>query len=158
MAVGSAGTVAVSAVVPSRTGVAGGLSFTAHLASGAIGVAGGTAILYMSSTRTLQHGLAAAGITMPPAEQETLNAAAPGADAASKILDNYGTETAAKITGIMTDGFTNGLSHAYWLSLGAALIGVLVVIAIDEKKLKNADAKTSANEPNESGEEPGAKL
>jgi len=140
MAVGSAGTVAVSAVVPSRTGVAGGLSFTVHLACGAIGVAGGTAILYLSSTRTLQHGLAAAGITMSAAGQTTLNAAAPGADAAGKILGTYGTEMAARITSIMTDGFTNGLSHAYWLALGAALIGLLIVIALDEKKLKSADA------------------
>ena len=41
----------------------------------------------------------------------------------------------------MTDGLTNGLSHDYWLALGAALIGLLIVIALDEKKLKSADAK-----------------
>ena len=143
MGVGSAGTVAVSAVDPSRTGVAGGLSFTVHLACGAVGVAGGTAILYMSSKGTLQHGLSDAGISMPPAEQATLNAAAPGAEAATRILGTYSTEAAATIQDLMTTSFTHGLSHAYWLAFGAALIGLLIVIAIDEKKLKNADADSS---------------
>ncbi len=139
MAVGSAGTVAVSAVDPSRTGAAGGLSFTAHLASGAVGVAGGTAIMYASSTSTLQHGLSEAGISMPATEQATLNAAAPGADAAAKILGTYSADTAGKIQDLMIAGFTHGISHAYWLALAAAIVGLLIVIAIDENKLKNAD-------------------
>ncbi|WP_421725379.1 MFS transporter [Bauldia sp.] len=140
MGVGSAGTVAVSAVAPTRTGVAGGLSFTVHLACGAVGVAGGTAILYLSSTQTLQRGLSEAGIAVTPADQATLNAAAPGADATARILGTFTTETATAIQNLMTTSFAQGLSHAYWLALGAALVGLVCVIAIDEKKLKNADA------------------
>ena len=45
LCVGTAGTAAVSAVPPSRAGVAGGLSFMFHLCFGAIGVASGTAIM-----------------------------------------------------------------------------------------------------------------
>ena len=145
MGVGSAGTVAVSAVDASRTGVAGGLSFTVHLTCGAVGVAGGTAILYMSGTRALREGLSGAGISMPPAEQTTLNAAAPGADAVTKILDAYGSEVAAKIQNIMTASFSHGLSEAYWLALASAFIGLLAVMAIDEKRLKNADAGPSTD-------------
>lgn len=45
LCVGTAGTAAVSAVPPARAGVAGGLSFMAHLSIGAIGVGGATAIM-----------------------------------------------------------------------------------------------------------------
>ena len=50
LCVGTAGTAAVSAVPPARAGVAGGLSFMVHLAIGALGVAGATAIMNAETT------------------------------------------------------------------------------------------------------------
>ena len=49
MAVNASGTAAVSAVAPSRAGLAGGLSFMLHLSYGAVGVAIATAIMYATS-------------------------------------------------------------------------------------------------------------
>lgn len=135
--VGSAGTAAVSAVAPARAGLAGGLTFTVHLSFGAIGVAGATAIMYASNAVWLKQGLTDAGIAMPPADQAVLNAAAPGADAVGNVLANYSTENAATIQSLLVRGFTTGMSDAYWLALVAAIIGLVAVIAIDEKKLRS---------------------
>lgn len=57
LCVGTAGTAAVSAVLPSRAGVAGGLSFMVHLCIGALGVAGATAIMNAETAGAAQAGL-----------------------------------------------------------------------------------------------------
>ena len=92
LCVGTAGTAAVSAVPPSRAGVAGGLSFMVHLSIGALGVAGATAIMSADTA-----GVAQAG---------------------------------------MGEAFATGMRHAYWLAAALAILGVVVVAAIDEKKLQ----------------------
>ncbi|MCP4329324.1 MAG: MFS transporter [Alphaproteobacteria bacterium] len=60
LCVGTAGTAAVSAVPPSRAGVAGGLSFMAHLCTGALGVAGATAIMNAETAGVAQAGMSKA--------------------------------------------------------------------------------------------------
>ena len=92
LCVGTAGTAAVSAVPPSRAGVAGGLSFMVHLSIGALGVAGATAIMSADTA-----GVAQAG---------------------------------------MGEAFATGMRHAYWLAAAVAVLGVVVVALIDEKKLQ----------------------
>ena len=57
LCVGTAGTAAVSAVPPSRAGVAGGLSFMFHLCLGALGVAGATAIVNAETAGAAQAGV-----------------------------------------------------------------------------------------------------
>lgn len=60
LCVGTAGTAAVSAVPPARAGVAGGVSFMAHLCVGAIGVAGATAIMHAETAGVAQSGISEA--------------------------------------------------------------------------------------------------
>lgn len=50
LCVGTAGTAAVSAVRASRAGLAGGLSFMLHLMLAAIGIAGGTAVMFAETS------------------------------------------------------------------------------------------------------------
>ena len=57
LCVGTAGTAAVSAVPPTRAGVAGGLSFMVHLSIGALGVAGATAIMSADTAGVAQAGM-----------------------------------------------------------------------------------------------------
>ena len=57
LCVGTAGTAAVSTVPPSRAGVAGGLSFMVHLSTGALGVAGATAIMNAETAGVAQAGM-----------------------------------------------------------------------------------------------------
>ncbi len=139
IAIGSAGTVTISTVAPSRAGLAGGLSFTVHLALGAIGVAGATAIMYATSLASLKNGLSQAGITMSLAEQKALNGAAPEADAVSRVLANHSAQTAETVHTLLIEAFANGMSRAYWLTFVLAVIGLFVVIAIDEEKLRRVE-------------------
>jgi MFS family permease len=57
LCVGTAGTAAVSTVPASRAGVAGGLSFMVHLSTGALGVAGATAIMNAETAGVAQAGM-----------------------------------------------------------------------------------------------------
>jgi MFS family permease len=139
LVVGPAGTAAVGAADPSRAGVAGGLSFTVHLAMGAIGVAAGTAILFGVSEAKLQQGLGALGITLSAAERVTLSGAAAGAEAARAILDRFTPEAAAQITATLREAFTSGLQRAYWFALALAVVGVAMSLSLDDEKLKKVD-------------------
>ena len=139
LTVGPSGTAAVSAVDPSRAGVAGALSFTAHLAMGAIGVATGTAILFGISTAKLQQGLAALGVSLSAVEQVTISGAAAGTAAARAILDRFTPQIADQVTTTLREAFVAGLHGAYWFALALTVVGVAVGLTLDDAKLKNVD-------------------
>lgn len=147
IAIGSAGTAAVSAVRQERAGLAGALSFTVHLAYGAIGVAVATAIMYASSLAAVGRGLARDGISMSLADQTRINAAVPGSDIVRGILAGYDAGTSAKIHEILTASFTKGLGNAFWVAFVSAVLGVLAVIVIDEQKLKSVSEQTGSEKP-----------
>lgn len=140
LVVGTAGAAAVGAADPSRASLAGALSFMFHLAFGATGVAAGTAILFAASKTALAGALSAAGITMSPADQLTLSAAAASSPASLEILNHFPTDTAARITSAMNDAFVSGLHQAYWLALAFAVIGIAVAVCIRDEKLVNVDS------------------
>jgi EmrB/QacA subfamily drug resistance transporter len=139
LSVSPAGTATVSAVKPSRAGLAGGLAFMVHLGFGAIGVAVATAVMYASSLVTIGRQLAEAGIKMLPADQKVLNGGVLDSEAARSILSAFNTQDVTKIQGAVADGFIHGLSLAFWVALISALLGILAVIAIDEKGLRKVD-------------------
>ncbi len=140
MAIGPAGTAAVSAVNPSRAGLAGGLSFMMHLAFGAIGVAGATAIMYVSARGFLQQGAKNIGITLSESELTTLNAGTVDSPSVRAVLSKLDTDQADRLRTLITDAFAHGVSQAYWLALAAAVIGLIVIWAIDESKLHDVDS------------------
>lgn len=139
LSVSPAGTATVSAVAPSRAGLAGGLGFMFHLAFGAIGVAVATAIMYGTSLVALGQSLAQAGIKMLPADLRVINGGARDSQVTSKILSDFSEKEVAHIHGAITDSFVHGLSLAYIVALVCAAIGILVVLAIDEKKLRRVE-------------------
>ncbi len=112
----------------------------AHLALGAIGVAGGTAILLGLSATELRQGIAALAVALSPAEVLTLNSAAPGTPASRDIIDRFGANIADQIAGVVRDTFVSGLHQAYWLPLVMAVIGIFVALALDEEKLTQVTA------------------
>ncbi|MEM8841912.1 MAG: MFS transporter, partial [Pseudomonadota bacterium] len=68
LCVGSSGTASVSAVSPDQAGLAGGLSFMAHLLYGAMMVAVATVIMAVVTTSELDHRLYDLRIHMSPAD------------------------------------------------------------------------------------------
>lgn len=60
LCIGTAGTATVNATPPSHVGVAGGLSFMVHLCTGALGVAGATAIMSAQTKGVAEAGMSAA--------------------------------------------------------------------------------------------------
>jgi DHA2 family methylenomycin A resistance protein-like MFS transporter len=139
LCVGPAGSAAVGAADPSRASLAGALSFMVHLSLGAIGVAGGTAILYGLSASKLQQGVAALDVSLSAADRLALNSAAPGAAASREILARFSTPVADQITAAIRDAFAFGLHQAYWLPSAMAVIGIFVALALDDRKLAQTD-------------------
>ncbi len=136
ISVGSAGTATVSAVAPKRAGLAGGLSFMLHLTYGAIGVAVATAIMYATNLSSLASGLAQAGIKMSAADQIVLSGGSVDTSAARSVLSNFSAADSEKVSVVLSEAFTQGMSHAYWPAVVSAAVGILVVLAIDEQKLQ----------------------
>ncbi len=135
-----AGTASVSAADPSRAGLAGGLAYMFHLGLGAIGVGGATAIMYETSRSALKQGLATAGLNVSAADQAALNAASAHGEAAQTILARYGTDAAQKIEAALGDAFAAGLQQAYWLALAFAVLGLVLALCLDAKKLGGESA------------------
>jgi EmrB/QacA subfamily drug resistance transporter len=139
LSVSPAGTATVSAVKPARAGLAGGLGFMFHLACGAIGVAVATAIMFGSSLLAIGKSLVEAGIEMSPVDVRAINGGALNSQATRKVLADYDAKDLAGIHGAITDGFIHGLSQAYIVALVCAAIGIFIVLAIDEKKLRKVE-------------------
>lgn len=136
IAIGSAGTATVSAVVPKRAGLAGGLSFMLHLAFGATGVAVATAIMYATNLSSLAVGLVKAGIKMSAADQSVLSGGSINTDAVRSVLSSFSAADTEKVRVILGEAFTQGMGLAYLPALLFAVIGIIVVLMIDEEKLQ----------------------
>ena len=77
---------------------------------------------------------------MSAVDQVAINTGAANTPAARSILERYGTDDADGIRTVLTEAFAHGVSQAYWIALISAVVGLLVIMAIDESKLHNADA------------------
>lgn len=102
---------------------------------GSIGVALTTVIVWAVSTAHFSGGLAAMDVTMPAADQQALNASALEADAIDKILAPYSAEDRRLIRALTRDSFTLGLRRAYALPLLSAVVGLVVCLFIDSRKI-----------------------
>lgn len=138
---GPAGTATVNAVPNENAGLAGGLGFMVHLVVGAIGVAGATAIVNATSLNRLEQGLSDAGITMQPAEVALLNAAVPGGQKAQAAVAGLDAQSVEVVHSLLRSAFTAGMSHAFWLALGLAALGLVAVRLVNEARLHRALAK-----------------
>lgn len=136
LTVTTSGAAAVGSVHPSRTGLAGGLSFMAHLVCGAVGVAVATALMFSISAATLARELTAAGISLSLADQRTLTGTNPDSPEAKSVLSALSPEQSDKVSQILMDAFAAGLSSAFWCALIPAAIGLVLMFALDEAKLE----------------------
>ncbi len=124
--VSAAGPAAVAAADRSRASLAGGLSFMVHLATGAMGVAAATAILFGTAAASLRDGLAAIGVKLSAADQIALAGSARGTAEARRILDRFPSDVSDHITTLVQNGFTAGLNSALWFCLAFAAVGIAV--------------------------------
>ena len=76
---------------------------------------------------------------MSAADQRVLNAASAHGAEARDVLAGYGGEAAQKIVAAQGDAFIAGMHSAYWLALAFAIVGVVVVLLIDVRKLHGVD-------------------
>ena len=132
--VSAAGTLAVAAVEPERASLASGVAFMVHLALGALGVAGATAVVFAVSTARFQSALERIGVTLSAADQAALAGFARGSPEARQILDRISPENAAQISTELERAFTAGFDGAMWLSMGFIVVGLVLTLFIGKPK------------------------
>jgi len=140
LTVGPSGTAAVCAVKPERAGLVGGLSFMVHLVYGAISVACATAIMYVSSLRTLKDSLADTGISMSQADLKAINGGTLNTETAKTILQKLSPDQAEKVTEALSTAFQTGMSTAFIFSTLSVSVGVVFALMLDENKLHKIES------------------
>ncbi len=135
LCVGPSGTASVSAVSPERAGLAGGLSFMAHLLYGATMVAVATVIMASVTASELDHRLYDLRIHMSPADIGVISQNSPGTQSAKAILDQFSESNRKAILTALRASFDRGLDMSYLLAALSALVGVVLCRMLNEKKL-----------------------
>ncbi|MEM7223342.1 MAG: MFS transporter [Pseudomonadota bacterium] len=130
VAVSASGPAAVAAVDPSRASLAGGLSFMVHLALGALGVAGATAILFGVSTARLSGALEHLGISLSPSAQLALAGSARGTPEAKQALRGIDAEKATEITAAAQNAFVAGFDWAICFCVAVTTSGIILALFI----------------------------
>ncbi len=139
MIFGPAGTAAINAADPKRAGMAGGLSFMFHLALGAIGVAGGTALMFGAGLASLRRGLEGIGVKLSAADQTALASGAIHSPEVQQILGRFGPEETDKVIAVVREAFVAGMHRAFWLAFAFALLGLIFSLCLNEKRLRGVD-------------------
>jgi EmrB/QacA subfamily drug resistance transporter len=122
-------TAAMNSVNPDKAGVASGTLSMNRMLGGTFGVAALGALFQHLSRGELADKLAGTGI--PPAVREKVvhSLGSPGGSGA-----HLAAALAAKVTKASNEAFVHALSSAMWLSTGMALLGVVVALALIERR------------------------
>jgi EmrB/QacA subfamily drug resistance transporter len=122
-------TAAMNSVNPDKAGVASGTLSMNRMLGGTFGVAALGALFQHLSRSELTDKLAGSGI--PPAVREKIVHSLGSSGGAGAHLSPA---LAERVTRASNEAFVHALSSAMWLSTGVALLGVVVALALIEKR------------------------
>lgn len=136
VAVGPAGTIALAAVDPEDSSLAGGLGFAFHLALGAIAISIGTLILSTTLTHVVQTDLDKAQITVSESELRDLTGAAAGTARRDHALAEIPESDRGVVQDAIVSGTEQGFHTMFWVSAAFALVGLLLVTLLPRGKIE----------------------
>lgn len=120
-------TAAVTALDPSRSSLAGGITYMFQIAGGSIGLGLTTAAFTAGSRDALRDSLPAIGVVLDEAERDAVHGVLAGTDSAAQILARFDTGVADRLVDLVRDAFGGGMQWAFRLDAALALGGLLVV-------------------------------
>ena len=136
--VGPAGTATVSSASEENASLVSGLGFMTHMAVGAMGVAGTTAVLNAVSLRHLLGGVQTAGLPLTPSEVDTVRTSGTGG------LDKLSGAETETLQTLLGEAFVAGFQTASIIGLACAVAGLACVLFLDFDRLKRALGGASA--------------
>jgi hypothetical protein len=122
-------TAAMNAVVPQKAGVASGILSMSRMVGGTFGVAVLGAIFQSLARTRLDHLLAGVPLTHAQRDELVQNL---GSGQVSHVTAHVRPDVAARISHAARETFVYGLSNSLQVSLGLALAGAVVALALVE--------------------------
>ena len=143
--VSSITTVAVTALDPSRSSLAGGVIYMFQVAGGSVGLGLTTAIFTTAAEDKLQSDLASSRLS--GGEVDALNGALAGTDSAKSLLERFSGQTADRLVELVREAFAAGLHWAFRLVALLALGGFFVSLFYVGGSLLRGRARAEAAPP-----------
>jgi EmrB/QacA subfamily drug resistance transporter len=123
-------TAGVSALDPSRTGLAGGILYMCQLAGGALGLVAATTIVTLVGSADLDDRLQPLGIDLTTAQHEQLFGLLSGIQPASAIIRDVGARLGDRLEPLLDPSFTTGVKGAFLMVAILALLAAVLTATL----------------------------
>jgi Na+/melibiose symporter-like transporter len=128
-------TVAVTALDPSRSSLAGGLIYMFQIGGGAIGIGVMTTIFTSASESEFADKVAATGSKVTEQQQHVIHGVLAGTESGKEALSLFGTNAAERVLEIVRDSFVVGIQTGFRVVAAVALVGFVVALLFVGGKL-----------------------
>jgi len=118
---------AVTALDPSRSSLAGGMTYMFQIAGGSIGLGIATTIFASASSDELESEVAGGGPELTGGEQDAVEGILAGTESAGSLVDQF-PHLAARFEDLARDAFAAGFTWAFRMVAVLALAGLVVTL------------------------------
>jgi EmrB/QacA subfamily drug resistance transporter len=121
-------TASVTALDPSRAGLAGGIVYMFQIAGGSVGLGLNTTLFTASSKDSLRDNLDRAGAHVSETQSDLVHGILAGTASARHVLAQFPTSVDHRLSSLVRDAFVAGLHAAFRLDTALALCALLVAV------------------------------
>lgn len=118
---------AVTALDPSRSGLAGGITYMCQIAGGSIGLGIATFLFATASSDRLSSEVAQSGPPLSESEQDALTGLLAGTDSSAEVVATF-PQAAAQLDDLARDAFAAGFTWTFRFVAIFALAGLVVTV------------------------------
>ncbi|HTZ86027.1 MAG TPA: MFS transporter [Solirubrobacteraceae bacterium] len=121
-------TASVTALDPSRSGLAGGIVYMFQIAGGSVGLGLNTTLFTSSSKTDLNNHLHSLGAAVTETQSDLVHGILAGTDSGKRILAEFSGGVAHRLTALVRDSFVAGLHTAFRLDTALAFCALIVAL------------------------------
>jgi EmrB/QacA subfamily drug resistance transporter len=121
-------TAAVTMLDPSRSSLAGGITYMFQVAGGAIGLGLATAIFTIRSEDEIASEANALGLRDTAEQSGVIHGILAGTESGKRAFADFGTSTADRVLEVVKESFVAGVQLSFRIIAAIALIGVVVAL------------------------------
>jgi len=133
---------AVTALDPSRSSLAGGLTYMFQIAGGSVGLGLATTIFATASSDKLESEISEAGPRLSDSQQDAVEGLLAGTDSAGELVDQF-PHMAARLEDIAREAFAAGFTWGFRMVALLALAGLAVTVLELGRKPKDGEPDTA---------------
>ncbi len=134
-------TASVTALDPSRAGLAGGIVYMFQIAGGSVGLGLNTTIFTSSSKGNLNSHLVEVGAKVTATQSDLVHGILAGTASGKRVLAQFSGGVAHRLSSLVRDAFVAGLHTSFRLDTALAFCALLVALAFVGGRLGSARAE-----------------